>query len=93
MKIERKIKVSNEYGLHSRPASGLVQLAKQFESDTFLHKVDDETKKADCKSVLSILLLGAVKGTELIISGSGPDAENAIMEITKFFKRNFDEAL
>ena len=91
MEIKRRLMVNNTFGLHSRPASEVVKLAQKFNSETFLYKVDDETKKASCKSVLSILLLGAGKGTELILSSSGPDAENAIDEISGFFNRNFDE--
>lgn len=91
--IKRKIKVLNEYGLHSRPASTLVKLAKKYESDVFLYKVDDESKKADCKSILSILLLGAIKNSELILCGKGSDANDAIEEISGFFDRCFDETV
>ena len=48
---------------------------------------------ADCKSVLSMLLLSAEKGTELILSGNGNDAHIAIKEISDYFDRNFDEIL
>ena len=93
MVLERKIKVLNEYGLHSRPASSLVRMAQKYDSDVFLYKVEDGSKKADCKSVLSILLLGAKKGTELILYSNGHDAHAAIEEISGFFNRYFDEVV
>ena len=89
MMLKRKLKVKNEYGLHSRPASSLVRMAQKYDSDVFLYKVDDDSKKANCKSVLQILLLGANKGTELILSSYD---SNAIEEISGFFERSFDEA-
>lgn len=91
MIIERKLIVNNDHGLHARPASDLVKLAKNFKSETFLFKANDKNKKANCKSVLSILLLGAIKGTELILQGNGSDANEAINEISNFFNRNFNE--
>ena len=45
---------------------------------------------ADCKSVLSMLLLSAEKGTELILSGKGDDAHMAVKEISDYFEHNFD---
>lgn len=87
--LKRKLKVKNEYGLHSRPASTLVRLAQKYDSDVLLYRVGEENKIANCKSVLQILLLGANKGTELILSSYD---SNAIEEISGFFERSFDEA-
>jgi phosphotransferase system HPr (HPr) family protein len=87
--LKRKLKVKNEYGLHSRPASTLVRLAQKYDSDVLLYRVGEENKMANCKSVLQILLLGANKGTELILSSYD---SNAIEEISGFFERSFDEA-
>ena len=87
--LKRKLKVKNEYGLHSRPASTLVRLAQKYDSDVLLYRVGEENKMANCKSVLQILLLGANKGTELILSSHD---SNAIEEISGFFERSFDEA-
>lgn len=89
MMLKRKLKVKNEYGLHSRPASTLVRLAQKYDSDVLLYRVGEENKMANCKSVLQILLLGANKGTELILSSYD---SNAIEEILGFFERSFDEA-
>ena len=91
--IKKNLKVNNKLGLHARPATALVRLAQKFRSSITLYKVNNEEKKADCKSVISILLLGANKGTELVLCGIGDDAHNAIEEISNFFNRNFDEVV
>jgi phosphocarrier protein len=67
----------------------LVRLAQKYDSDVLLYRVGEENKMANCKSVLQILLLGANKGTELILSSYD---SNAIEEISGFFERSFDEA-
>lgn len=90
MKIERSLKVTNKYGLHSRPASQIVKIAQKFNSESFLYKIDGSNIKADCKSVMSILLLGATMGTNLILECSGNDAINASNEISNYIL-NFNE--
>jgi phosphotransferase system HPr (HPr) family protein len=93
MLVERNLIVNNESGLHARPATNLVRLAQKFESETYLYNAENETIKADCKSVLALLSLGAIKGTKLILRSSGADASAAIEEVSGFFKRNFDEQI
>jgi phosphotransferase system HPr (HPr) family protein len=90
MTIERKLKVTNKYGLHSRPASQIVKIAQKFSSDSFLYKIDDSKIKADCKSVMSILLLGATIGTNLILECSGNDASIACKEISNYIENVID---
>jgi phosphocarrier protein len=90
MEIKKKLTINSEFGLHARPATDLVKLAQKFQSNMFLYRLDNEHKKADCKSVLSILLLGANKGTELMLCGHGVDAHLAIEEISNFFDENLN---
>src|SRR5690349_23468002 len=56
--------IQNETGLHARPAKVLVNLAKQFKSNISLqHK----GKKANAKSMVSVLTLGAVRGSGITL--------------------------
>jgi phosphotransferase system HPr (HPr) family protein len=38
MEIKRKLKINNKFGLHSRPASQIVNLAKKFDSELLLYR-------------------------------------------------------
>src|SRR5215510_11843367 len=70
--------ILNETGLHARPAKVLVNLAKQFKSNISLqHK----GKKANAKSMVSVLTLGVVRGSELTVQADGVDEEKAIAEL------------
>lgn len=70
--------ILNETGLHARPAKVLVNLAKQFKSNISLqHK----GKKANAKSMVSVLTLGAVRGSDIIVQAEGADEETAIAEL------------
>ncbi len=70
--------IQNKTGLHARPAKVLVNLAKKFKSDISLqHK----GKRANAKSMVSVLTLGAVNGSDIIVQANGVDEEKAITEI------------
>jgi phosphotransferase system HPr (HPr) family protein len=84
----RTVVVSNPNGLHARPADLLVRLASQFGSTI---QIGRGGETVDCKSILSLLTLGAALGTELSLTAEGDDAEGAIDSIEQFFLRGFDE--
>lgn len=66
--------VANPVGLHARPATLCVKEAQRFVSDiTLLCK----GKKANAKSLFSVLALGAVFGDTVEICAEGEDAAEA----------------
>jgi phosphocarrier protein FPr len=73
-----EITINNETGLHARPAKTLVNLVKQFKSEILIWHGE---KKANAKSLISVLTLGASKGSQLRIQVNGDDEENALAEI------------
>lgn len=84
----RTVIVSNPQGLHARPADLLVRMANQFHSTIMIGR---DGEAVDCKSILSLLTLGAALGTELSLTAEGDDAQNAIESIEQFFLRGFSE--
>jgi phosphocarrier protein FPr len=73
-----EIVIQNRTGLHARPAKVLVNLAKKFKSDISLHHGG---KRANAKSMVSVLTLGAVSGSDITVQANGVDEENAIVEL------------
>jgi multiphosphoryl transfer protein len=73
-----EITINNETGLHARPAKTLVNLVKQFKSDIVIRHGE---KKANAKSLISILTLGASKGSLLKIEVNGEDEDTALAQI------------
>jgi multiphosphoryl transfer protein len=70
--------IQNQTGLHARPAKVLVNLAKQYKSNiSLLHGA----KKANAKSMVSVLTLGAVKGSIITLTVDGADDEQALADI------------
>ena len=84
----RTVTVRNPEGLHARPADLLVRMASVYESDILIGR---DGELVDCKSILSLLTLGAAQGTVLTISAEGGDAEEALNAIEELFEAGFDD--
>ena len=78
----------NAMGLHARPAAVIAKCASGFTSEILINKSGEI---ANGKSILGIMTLSAGKGTKLVISAEGDDAEQALEAITALFENNFDE--
>lgn len=72
---EKKVVITAENGLHTRPAAQFVKEAKEFDADI---NVTSNGKTASAKSLFKLQTLGLVKGTEITISAEGPQAKQAV---------------
>ncbi|PFP15649.1 HPr family phosphocarrier protein [Bacillus sp. AFS073361] len=86
--IERQYTITNEQGLHARPASLLVQMASQSKSAVILVK---DQKEFNAKSILGLMSVGAQKGAQVMIKIDGPDEEETVSKIEELFNSNFGE--
>jgi phosphocarrier protein len=73
-------------GLHMRPASLVAQLSGQFACEVRLVKGE---QTVNAKSMLDVMTLGAVQGTELILEACGEDASLAVEKIAALFAADF----
>jgi len=86
--VTRTVVVSNPQGLHARPAEVFVKTASQYQARI---EVIKDGHRVDGKSILNILTLAAVQGTELSLEATGPDAQEALVALSELFARSFDE--
>lgn len=82
------VTIVNKAGLHARAASKLAELTAKYESDI---RIGHE-KMVDGKSILSLMMLAAVKGTELKVEVSGADEEQALRAIIALVEDGFGES-
>ena len=87
-KITKKISIKNKQGLHARPAALFVQIANKFDSRI---TVRHDGEEVNGKSIMGILMLGAEKGSLIIIEADGSDADKALEELEKII--NSEEEL
>lgn len=82
MATRATIEVNNESGLHARPAALFVETAKRFSSNIAVFHGE---RKANAKSITSLLLLGINKGTTIEIEADGPDEAEAVKALQELF--------
>jgi len=86
--IERKVKIKNKAGLHTRPAATIVKLAAKYECEFFISR---DGMHINGKSIIGVMTLAAEENAELILTFEGPDEEDAAKEICGFFDNGFGE--
>lgn len=77
--------ITDEVGIHARPAGLLSKKVKEFNSVVTITKGD---KSADAKKLMALMGLGVKKGETITVSVEGEDEETAVVEMEKFFKEN-----
>ncbi|WP_139488663.1 HPr family phosphocarrier protein [Brevibacillus dissolubilis] len=75
--------VTNETGIHARPATALVQKASQFNCEVFIEKGE---KKVNLKSIMGVMALAVRKGETITVSAEGEGAEKAVEELVAFIE-------
>ena len=86
--IRRNLTIINELGLHARAATKLAAVAGRYEADI---RTGKEPPLVDTKSIMSLMLLAASQGTELLFEFDGPDERDACDEITQLLANYFGE--
>ncbi|MFN2453079.1 MAG: HPr family phosphocarrier protein [Pyrinomonadaceae bacterium] len=88
--IQQSVQVVNRLGLHARAAAQLVRTACCFRCALRLERMDGSAE-ADAKSILSVLMLAACRGTTLRATADGIDEREALNALSKLFADGFGE--
>ena len=84
----QEITVQNEVGLHARPATYFIRKANEFKSGIWVEK---EERRVNAKSLLGVLSLGIVKGTNIALIADGSDEKEAVDALVSLIQNNFGE--
>jgi phosphocarrier protein HPr len=88
VKLIRKIKLKNDMGLHTRPATTIVKLLQNCKCNVFFtHK----RETVNAKSILSLLMLAARKNSKITIMVDGEDANLTMDKLVEAFENQFGE--
>ena len=88
--LERNFIIKNQLGLHARAAAVLVALTSRFSSSIMIKK---DSFEIDGKSILGVLSLAAVCGTEVAVTIEGEDSELAMEEVSRLIESGFGEGI
>ena len=80
--------VNNQVGLHARPATFFIQKANEFKSSIWIEKKE---RRVNAKSLLGILSLGIVGGTDIRIIADGSDEQAAVDALVELVDSGFSD--
>jgi len=86
--IKQQIEIINMLGLHARAAAKLVTTAAAYQAEVRLDYAD---QSADAKSIMSVMMLAAAKGSSIIISCDGDDERAAMTALQELINDKFGE--
>ena len=86
--ITTELTIINKLGLHARAAAKLATTANRFNCKI---QLTTSKKSVDCKSVMSLMLLAAAKGTNIQLQCDGQDEQTANCTIIELINNRFDE--
>ena len=84
----KDVMVQNQVGLHARPATFFIQKANEFRSSIWIEK---EERRVNAKSLLGILSLGIIGGTQIKIIADGADEQAAVKALVELVESGFSE--
>ena len=84
----KDVMVQNQVGLHARPATFFIQKANEFRSSIWIEK---EERRVNAKSLLGILSLGILGGTQIKIIADGADEQAAVNALVELVESGFSE--
>lgn len=84
----KEVVVTNSVGLHARPATFFIQKSNEFKSSIWVEKGD---RRINAKSLLGILSLGIIKGTEIKIIADGVDEEAAVSSLVTLIENDLTD--
>ncbi len=86
--VKRDVVITNNIGLHARPATFFIQKANSFQSSIWIEKDD---RKVNAKSLLGVLSMGIAKGMTVTLIADGQDENGALEGLIDLIETGFAE--
>ena len=83
--VEIKYVITDELGIHARPAGQLVKAVSAF--DSFV-QIGTPAKMVDAKRIMGVMGLAIKQGEEITMTFDGADEQQAAKELETFLKDN-----
>ena len=86
--VKHNVTITNNIGLHARPATFFIQKANSFKASIWIEKDD---RKVNAKSLLGVLSMGIAKGMTVTLVAEGADEAAAIDGLVELVQNSFAE--
>ncbi len=84
----KNVTITNNIGLHARPATFFIQKANSFKCSVWVEK---DERRVNAKSLLGVLSLGIAKGMTITLIADGQDEESAVNGLVELIQTGFAE--
>lgn len=84
--VVKRVTITNQVGLHARPATFFIQKANEFKCSIYVEKND---RRVNAKSLLGVLSMGITRGTEIDIIADGTDEQQAVDTLSELVNSEF----
>lgn len=90
--VVKQVTVTNQTGIHARPASNFITEAKKYKSKITLRNVSRSgTQAVNAKSIMMVLSIAATKNTVVEIAADGEDEQEAVDALVSLVENNLGE--
>lgn len=86
--IKRDIKITNDMGLHARPAAVFIQHANKYKSNILISK---ENSTVNAKSIMGVMALSVGNGDDIVIKADGVDENEAIEDLVDLLENGLSK--
>jgi phosphocarrier protein len=86
--ITQDVTVTNQAGIHTRPASMIVRTAAKFDAEFYIQK---DGYEINGKSIIGVMTLAAEQGSTLTLIFDGDDEQDAAVAMQELFAGGFGE--
>ncbi|MDF1795924.1 MAG: HPr family phosphocarrier protein [Coxiellaceae bacterium] len=87
--LQKKLMIVNKLGLHARAAMKFSDLAMRYHSNCY---ISYNERRADAKSIMEVMVVGATHGKEVELIVEGDDEEAALAALAQLINDRFGEA-
>lgn len=87
--FSKTIEIVNKRGLHARASSKFAVLAGEFKNTEIIVSKDDE--EVDGHSIMDLMMLAAGIGSNITITTSGEQAQEALLALSNLVENKFGE--
>ena len=88
--VKKEMTITNNIGLHARPATFFIQKANTFKSSIWIEK---DERRVNAKSLLGVLSLGIAKGMVITVIADGQDENAAVTELVELVQSGLAEQM
>jgi len=86
--LEKAFIIRNRLGLHLRAAAQFVKIANKFECEI---QVERDGTMVNGKSIMGLAMLAAARGSKIVVSTDGVDANEALDALGALIDNKFGE--